>query len=67
LDVERIWIEITRWHCPHKAYGLMNFSEAIQNMDHRIIALIFLWRFNRYRPWLFVSDARLRHISYDEF
>jgi hypothetical protein len=41
LDVERIWIEITRWHCPHKAYGLMNFSEAIQNMDHRIIALIF--------------------------
>jgi hypothetical protein len=45
----------------------MNFAEVIQNMDHRIIALIFLWRFNRYRPWLFESDARLRHISYDEF
>jgi hypothetical protein len=45
----------------------MKFTEVIQNMDHRIIALIFLWRFNRYRWWLEESDVRLRHVSYDEF
>jgi hypothetical protein len=35
-------------YCPRKADGLTIFSEVIQNMDHGIIAQIFLWRFNCY-------------------